>query len=154
MKSRKVSLFVVSLLFMSFSMLAQKTTTPVLKSNPPVQEKVSPTIKKDTPGNTENQVLGVVTSPVRNIASTSAETGYTLTNAIGKVTRHGICLNRKPNPTTSCATFPGVNTSGSDFSVQLTGLPSSTTLYIRAFATTSSGTTYGNELSFTTAGSK
>jgi hypothetical protein len=154
MKGKKVILFYFFVFVVSFNLFAQKTTTPVLKSNPPVQEKVSPTIKKDTPGNAGTQVIDVITSAVSSITSTSAETGYTLTNAIGRVNKHGICLNRKPNPTTSGAIFAGVNTSGSVFSVQLTGLPPATTFYIRAFATTGTSTIYGNELSFTTSPAK
>jgi hypothetical protein len=150
MKIKKVSLLGFFVFCVSLSLFAQKPTTPVVKGNPPVQEKVSPTIQKGTPGNTEGQVIGVVTSPVSNISSTTAETGYTLTNAIGKVNRHGICLNRKPNPTTSGAIFTGVNTSGSVFTVQLTHLAPATTFYIRAYATAGTNTIYGNELSFTT----
>jgi hypothetical protein len=155
MKSKKESLFVLFVFVISFSMFAQKPTTPVLKSNPPVQEKVSPTIKKDPPTNAGAPAVGVITSPVSNITATSAETGYTLSNAIGIVSRHGICLNRKPNPTTSGAIFTGQNTSGSVFTVQLTGLAPSTTFYIRAYATTTGNSTiYGNELSFTTPSGK
>lgn len=154
MKSKKLSFFVFLLFFVSLSMSAQKTTTPQLKSNPPVQEKVSPGGKKDPSKNPGTAVVGVQTSPVINVTATSAGSGYTLTNAKGIVTRHGICLNRKPNPTTSGATFTGVNTYGSVFTVQLTGLAPSTTFYIRAYATTSTGTMYGNELSFTTPAAK
>ena len=150
MKIKKVSFSIFFVFFVSFSMFAQKPSTPLVKGNPTVQEKVSPTISKEPAGNAGTQVIGVVTSPVRNITSTRAETGYTLTNAIGRVNKHGICLNRKPNPTTSGATFSGVNTSGSDFSVELTGLTPSTTFYIRAYATVGTSTIYGNELSFTT----
>ena len=150
MKIKKVSFSIFFVFFVSFSMFAQKPTTPVLKSNPPVQEKVSPTIKKDPPTNAGAPAVGVITSPVSNINATSADCGYTLSNAKGIVSRHGICLNRKPNPTTSGAIFTGKNTSGSDFTVQLTGLAPSTTFYIRAYATTGTSTIYGNELSFTT----
>jgi hypothetical protein len=150
MKIKKVSFSIFFVFFVSFSMFAQKPTTPVLKSNPPVQEKVSPTIKKDPPANAGTPAVGVITSPVSNITATSAESGYTLSNAKGIVSRHGICLNRKPNPTTSGAIFTGENTTGSDFKVQLTGLAPSTTFYIRAYATAGTSTIYGNELSFTT----
>ena len=155
MKSKKISLFVFLIFIVSVSMSAQKTTTPVAKGNPPIQEKVSPTIKKDPPSNAGAPAIGVTTSPVSNITATSAETGYTLTNAIGSVSRHGICLNRKPNPTISGAIFTGQNTTGSVFTVQLTGLVPSTTFYIRAYATTTGNSTiYGNELSFTTPSAK
>jgi hypothetical protein len=154
MKRKKILLFALIVFFVSFSMVAQKPSTPLVKGNPSVQERVSPTIKKDPAGNTEAPAVGVITSPVRNINSFSADCGYTLSNAKGIVSRHGICLNRKPNPTTSCATFAGVNSSGSDFTVQLTGLAPSTTFYIRAYASTATSTIYGNELSFTTPSDK
>ena len=51
-------------------------------------------------------------------------------------------------------TFSADKSRGPDFVVQLTGLIPNTKFYIRAFATTSAGTTYGNELSFTTAAGK
>ena len=154
MKNKKVSLFVLFVFFVSFSLIAQKTTTPVLKKTPDVQQKVSPTISKDPTGNSGTQAISVTTAPAKNITATSAESGYTLTNAIGKVSRHGICLNNKPNPTTSGATFTGENTSGSVFTVQLTGLRPATKFYIRAYATTGTNTIYGNELSFTTSSGK
>lgn len=43
------------------------------------------------------------------------------------------------------------NLSGTGFSAGLTGLTASTTYYYKAFATNSGGTTYGSEMSFTTA---
>jgi len=153
MKSKKIS-FLAFFVFMSLSIVAQTTLTPQLKSSATVQEKVNPGGKQDPSVKAGNTAVGVITSPVLNITTTSAESGYTLTNAIGTVSRHGICLNRKPNPTTSGATFTGNNKSGSVFTVQLSGLAPSTTFYIRAYATTGTNTIYGNELSFTTSSGK
>ena len=154
MKIKKVSLFVFLVFFVSFRMSAQKTETPLLKGDPQVQERVSSSVKKDPVSNPGAPAVGVITSPVRNINAFSADCGYTISNGKGVVSRHGICLNRKPNPTTSGAIFTGVNTSGSDFKVQLTGLAPSTTFYIRAYATVGASTIYGNELSFTTPSDK
>jgi hypothetical protein len=152
---KKVTFIALIVFFVSFGMFAQKSTSvPVLKKNPDVQQRVSPTINKE-PSSAGAQNISVVTAPAKNITSTSAETGYTLSaNAIGIVNREGICYNRKPNPTTSGATITGDNTSGSTFKVQLTGLAPSTTFYIRAYFTVGSVTTYGNELSFTTTSGK
>jgi hypothetical protein len=155
MKNKKLTFVAFFVFLLSFSMFAQKTTSvPVLKKNPDVQQKITPTINKE-PSNAGAQNITVVTSPARNINSNSAETGYTLSsNAIGIVNREGICYNRKPNPTTSCSTITGNLISGSTFKVQLTGLPSSTTIYIRSYFTVGTVTTYGNELSFTTTSGK
>jgi len=153
MKGKKV-FFLAFFVFMSLSIVAQTTLTPQVKSSATVQEKVNPGGKQDPSTRAGSTVVGVITSPAINITTTSAESGYTLTNAIGTVTRHGICLNRKPNPTTSGATFTGINKSGSVFTVQLSGLAPSTTFYIRAYATAGTTTIYGNELSFTTPSGK
>jgi uncharacterized protein (TIGR02145 family) len=65
------------------------------------------------------------------------------------VTARGVCWNTNPNPTTaSSKTSDGTSTG--IFTSNLTGLTSNTTYYVRAYATNSYGTAYGNELVFTT----
>jgi hypothetical protein len=92
---KKVTFIALIVFFVSFGMFAQKSTSvPVLKKNPDVQQRVSPTINKE-PSSAGAQNISVVTAPAKNITSTSAETGYTLSaNAIGIVNREGICYNR------------------------------------------------------------
>jgi hypothetical protein len=65
------------------------------------------------------------------------------------VNLRGFAYGTSPNPTVANSTIilgSGVGT----FSGTLTGLTPSTTYYVRAFASNFLGTTYGNEISFTT----
>jgi hypothetical protein len=65
------------------------------------------------------------------------------------VTAYGVCWNTFSNPTiTNFATNDG--TGIGPFTSSLTGLTAGTTYYVRAYATNSVGTAYGNEVSFTT----
>jgi hypothetical protein len=118
------------------------------------QVKVSPTVKQDPASIAGKPVVTVITSNVTNVTEISAVSGYSLTITNGGVTKHGICLSRISGPTISSTIFGADKSRGPDFVVQLTGLIPNTKFYIRAFATTSAGTTYGNELSFTTAAGK
>jgi len=154
MKSKAISFLAIFLFFVSFSGLAQTTVTPQLKKNADVQGKASPTIKQDLPGSGTKPEVTVKTSPVTNVTEISAVSGYSLTITNGGVIKHGICLSRMPEPTISNTFFGSDKSHGPDFVVQLTGLIPDTKFYIRAFATTSAGTTYGNEISFTTAARK
>jgi len=154
MKSKAISFFTIFLLFVSLSGFAQTTVTPQLKKNADVQVKVSPTVKQDPPSSAGKVEVTVKTSAVTNVTEISAVSGYSLTVANGGVTKHGICLSRASGPTISSTIFGSDKSRGPDFVVQLTGLIPNTKFYIRAFATTSAGTTYGNELSFTTSASK
>jgi uncharacterized protein (TIGR02145 family) len=98
------------------------------------------------PGN-----LATLTSTVASsITNTSAISGGNITNDGGTlITQRGICFSSSPSPTTANTTIISGSGIGS-FTSNLTGLTSSTTYYIRAYATNSSGTAYGNEVSFTT----
>ena len=101
------------------------------------------------------------TSPVVVPTLTTAiATSITLTSAVsggnisadggGAVTARGICWATTANPTTSNSTAPGGTGTGV-FASNLTGLSSGTTYHVRAYATNSAGTAYGNDVQFTTA---
>ena len=92
----------------------------------------------------------VTTIAVTNVTTTEATVTGTVTSDGGEpVTQRGFVYDTLPNPTTSSmVTYHGTGTG--QFSNLLTSLLSSKTYYVRAFATNSVGTTYGNELSFTT----
>ena len=67
----------------------------------------------------------------------------------------GVCYSNSPNPTTSSNTVMDAVTLGTDpvsFTCSLTGLSPSTTYHVRAFAINDAGTTYGEDVSFTTKG--
>jgi hypothetical protein len=64
-------------------------------------------------------------------------------------TSRGVCYSTNPNPTTSNQVVNSGSGLGT-FTKNINGLNSGVTYYVRAFATNSTGTYYGNELSFTT----
>ena len=91
----------------------------------------------------------VTTSSVTSITSTTARCGGDVTSDGGtSVTKRGVCWNTNPNPTiANHITDDGSGTG--PFTSDLTGLISSTTYYVRAYATNIQGTAYGNQVSFT-----
>ena len=92
----------------------------------------------------------VSTAPVTNITTNSATSGGTVTDDGGAfVSARGVCWSTNQNPTLADPyTTDGTGTGS--FISQLTGLTSNTTYYVRAYATNSAGTSYGNQQSFTT----
>lgn len=93
----------------------------------------------------------ILTSDVTNIESTSAKCGGNVTNDGGtSVTARGICWSTSPNPTISENHLASGTGTGS-FTCNITGLSHSTTYYVRAYATNSAGTSYGEQKTFNTA---
>lgn len=92
----------------------------------------------------------VTTANVSEITWTTATSGGDVTNNGGAtVIERGVCWNVSANPTISNSrTIEGGNT-GSYISA-LTSLSPNTKYYVRAYATNSAGTGYGNEVNFTT----
>ena len=93
----------------------------------------------------------VTTGAVSYVTENTANCGGKVT-AVGysAVTGRGVCWGTAPNPTVSGSHTSNGSGTG-DFAVQLGGLLPNTTYYVRAYATNSIGTAYGNEVSFTTA---
>lgn len=76
--------------------------------------------------------------------------GGNITNDGGSaITGRGVCWNTTGTPTISDSKTSNGTGTGS-FSSNLTGLAPNTTYYVRAYATNSVGTAYGNEVSFKT----
>jgi uncharacterized protein (TIGR02145 family) len=107
-------------------------------------------------GNEVSFTTGQIVVPT---LTTTAVTSITLTTAIsggnitadggGTVTVRGVCWATTTNPTiTNDKTSDGTGTGS--FISNLAGLVPGTTYYLRAYATNSAGTAYGNELTFTT----
>ena len=92
----------------------------------------------------------VTTSSVSNITATSASCGGNVTSDGGAtITARGVCWSTSPNPTDDMdKTLDGAGTGL--FTSNLTGLIPGTNYYVRAYATNSVGTAYGEERSFTT----
>jgi uncharacterized protein (TIGR02145 family) len=92
-----------------------------------------------------------ITNTVTSIAQTTATSGGNVTSDGGSpVTARGVCWSINQNPTkANSKTNDGYGTGS--FNSNLTGLTANTKYYVRAFATNSAGTAYGNQVSFTTA---
>ena len=85
----------------------------------------------------------VTTTAINNITTSSASSGATVTSDGGAtVTAKGVVWNSSGSPTTG--NYTGIG------SESLTGLTANTTYYVRAYATNSSGTSYGSQVTFTT----
>jgi hypothetical protein len=104
-----------------------------------------------TAGNTQSGTLSTVyTNAITELSFQQAKLNGDLSNSGGKVIlAKGFCWSTTPNPTESNATVVSGNNTGT-FVYAATGLLPNTTYYVRAFATSTSGTAYGQEVSFTT----
>lgn len=96
------------------------------------------------------EVPTVTTQTVTDITQTSAVCGGNVTSdGGGIVTTRGVCWSTSQNPTisnnhTTDGTGVGV------FASDITGLNPNTTYYVKAYATNSAGTSYGEQMIFTT----
>ena len=92
----------------------------------------------------------VTTASATNIAQTTATSGGNVTSDGGTaVSARGVCWSTNQTPTTADShTTDGTGTG--TYVSSITGLNAATTYYIRAYATNSVGTAYGNQQSFTT----
>ncbi len=106
-----------------------------------------------------NDLSFTATAVVVPTLTTTGVTSVTLTTAVsggnvtadggGSVTAKGVCWATAVNPTIANAkTTDGTGTGA--FMSNITILIPGTTYYVRAYATNSAGTAYGNEISFTT----
>lgn len=92
----------------------------------------------------------LTTAAVTEITTATATSGGNVTSDGGAaVTAKGVCWGTATKPTiTDSKTSDGAGTGA--FTSSLTGLTPNTLYYVRAYATNSEGTAYGNEVSFTT----
>jgi uncharacterized protein (TIGR02145 family) len=92
----------------------------------------------------------VVTTPVTGILYYTCVAGGAVTDdGGGNVSSRGVCWGTEANPTISNSITVNGGGTGS-FLSYIDGLTSGTTYHIRAYATNSSGTEYGDDLTFTT----
>jgi hypothetical protein len=75
--------------------------------------------------------------------------GNVISDGGGTLTARGICYSTSENPTTSDNVIAFTPGEGS-YSIKLTTLQSGTTYHVRAYATNETGTSYGQNRSFTT----
>lgn len=94
----------------------------------------------------------VTTQAVSSISTTAATGNGNITNlGIPNPTAFGVCWNTGGTPTTSDSkTDNGTASVTGAFTASMTGLSSSTTYHVRAFATNTAGTSYGDEVTLVT----
>ncbi|MCF8317984.1 MAG: hypothetical protein K9I02_04500, partial [Haliscomenobacter sp.] len=103
-------------------------------------ENINPTVK-----------ISISTDTVIEITSTSAKSGGNISADGGAtVTARGVVWATSQNPTIALSTKTSNGTGTGAFTSELTSLAANTTYYVRAYATNSAGTAYGNEVSFKT----
>jgi len=95
-------------------------------------------------------VATLTTLEASSVSSNRAVSGGNITSDGGSaVTARGVCWSATANPTLS----DNKTTNGSgtgNFASDITGLQPGTTYHVRAYATNNIGTSYGNDVSFTT----
>ena len=106
--------------------------------------KPKPEPEPNTPGS-----VSVTTSSVSNITETSAKCGGTVTASGYSVGNCGLCYSELPNPTINSYITSDQMGTGT-FTSTMSGLEPGTKYYVRAYATTSSRTLYGEQKEFTT----
>jgi len=96
------------------------------------------------------QLASVTTAAASSISYTTATSGGNVTTDNGSsVTSRGICWATTTSPTTSNSNYSQAGGLGT-FTANMTGLTANTTYYVRSFAINGGGTSYGNQISFTT----
>ena len=97
-------------------------------------------------------VPSVNTLLVQSIAATTAiGNGEIVSNGGSAITQHGVCWDTSADPTTADSkTMEGAKSVLGFFFSQLTSLSAGTLYHVRAYATNSTGTGYGTDVTFTT----
>jgi len=91
------------------------------------------------------------TAAVSNIATTTATSGGTITTDGGApVSAKGVVWSTSTNPTVDLATKTNEGPGAVSFTSSLVGLAPNVKYFVRAYATNANGTSYGQEISFTT----
>jgi hypothetical protein len=92
----------------------------------------------------------LTTVAISEITQTSATSGGKISdNGGSEITARGVCWNTSHNPDAGSEKSTEGSGNGT-FVSSISGLAPDTKYYVRAYATNSKGTAYGNELSFTT----
>lgn len=93
----------------------------------------------------------ITTTEVSLISSSSTSSGGTIiSDGGGIVIARGIVWSTSSNPTIDLATKTTDGTGTGIFTSTITGLSAATSFHVRAYATNSVGTSYGNDVVFTT----
>ena len=102
-----------------------------------------------TGGNCPSNLPTIVTVIPTSITNTTARSGGNISSDGGSnILSRGVCWDINPNPTISLNSKTIQGNGTGTFASTLTGLNTNTTYFVRAYATNSNGTAYGNEIVF------
>ena len=94
-------------------------------------------------------VPSIITTPVSGITCLTAVSGGNVSDGGAPLTARGVCWSLSANPTIADNKTVDGNGPGA-FTSTLSGLVLATMYHVRAYATNSIGTAYGNDITFTT----
>ncbi len=106
-----------------------------------------------SPSSPTVEPITVTTAEPTEITAISAVSGGSITSNNGSyvfVLEKGICWATHPNPMVMNDFFTENGNGAESFTAEMTDLTPNTVYYVRAYAVTQNGTTYGEEMSFTT----
>jgi uncharacterized protein (TIGR02145 family) len=93
----------------------------------------------------------LTTNPISSIKDTSAVSGGTIISDGGAaISSRGVVWSTSQNPSVCLSTKTTDGSGTGIFTSSISGLNPNTTYFVRAYATNSTGTAYGNQISFTT----
>ena len=93
----------------------------------------------------------VTTADVTDVTVQTAKCGGEVTDdGNAEITAYGVVWSNSPSPTLESGNFTVDGTGTGAFTSDITGLGPNITYYVRAYATNSAGTNYGDEKTFTT----
>jgi uncharacterized protein (TIGR02145 family) len=100
----------------------------------------------------KDELPALTTNTITDITATTAKGGGTITSdGRAAITARGVCWSTAVNPTTAGSkTIDGTGTG--EFISSITGLTAGTAYHVRAYATNSVGTAYGEDISFSASG--
>ena len=99
---------------------------------------------------TQDGIVSFATTSISNITMSSATIVENITDDGGTaIAARGVCWSTNPNPTIADSKTENGTGTGS-FTSNLTGLAKDTTYNLRSYATNEAGTTYGEQVAFTT----
>lgn len=105
----------------------------------------------DNEQQTQATLPTIKTNLISNLSENSANSGGTILSDGGSnIVAKGVVWNTQPNPTINLNTKTIDGSGNSEFTSTLFNLQKGTTYYVRAYATNSLGTIYGNEISLLT----
>jgi uncharacterized protein (TIGR02145 family) len=104
----------------------------------------------DCKKNENTKLADLFTLPVTNFTTETAKSGGNISyNGGSEIFANGVCWSTTVNPViTDSKTVDSIGIT--KYVSRVSGLTASTTYHIRAYATNSAGTAYGNDLTFTT----